>query len=151
MAGRTISAVTAAVVATTTAAKSMAYIKAGSNTPTKVRRMHLGPQGTSNTEPRIAWSLHVAAAGTHGGGSDMTVAQCGGIGKGVGTVQLTGKSAQSVAITGAASTAVKKGSMLPNGPLDIPLNIDLNPGEELLLVCTTGTSQNMDISFECEE
>ncbi len=47
--------------------------------------------------------------------------------------------------------ATLRDSMLPNGALDIPLNIDLNPGEELLLVCTTATSQSMDISFECEE
>lgn len=152
MALRKLAANSAASIATGASAKTVAYIKAGANSPAGVRRLHVGPKGTSNADPRIAWSLHIAASGTHGGGTAMTITQVGGVGKGVGSLGLTGASAQSSTITGTVGTVVRQGTMLPNVPFEIPLNIDLAPGEELALVLNTSTSQNVDVSFsEIEE
>lgn len=147
MAGRIISITSAALVTLGTGAVNQALIVAGANTPIKIRRMGISPVGTSNADARIQWSLTKGVTAT-AGGTSMTVGQAGGHSQGTGTLQTTA----TLAPTGVSGgTVVRTGAFLPNGPYEIPLNIDLNAAEKLMLSTNVATSQNAWIWFELEE
>lgn len=147
MAGRIVSISAASLITLGTGTVDQCVIKAGLNTPVRVKRMGINPVGTSNTDARIRWKLTQGITHT-AEGTGMTVAQSGGISKGTGTLQTT---ANLLPTTVSGGSVVRTGALLPNGPYEIPLNIDLEAGEKLMLSTTVGTSQNAEIWFEIEE
>lgn len=131
-----------------TGTQNALLLVAGSNSPLSLTKLGFGPIGTNNAADRIVYALYRGSTATPGG-TAMNATQVGGTGKDVGAVQASG----SIAPTGVTAGAkiCKRGVLLPNAPAEIPLNIDLDPGEKLLMTTTCATSFTAEINFEGEE
>lgn len=148
MAGRKLT-ISATAIALGTGTQHQVLIEPGEHVPARITRLAIGPVGTSNTEARVKYTIYTnptaATAGTA-----MTVSQSGGHSKGVGNIQLTASSKPtSVDLTNAR--VVKRGVFLPNGPYEVPLTIDLNANENLIITTDVATSQTCEFSIEGEE